>query len=234
MNDRLAAEAATIVSGNALDVMLPDVATNVYAALALLIEMPANVAMPFTAATDTVPFSVPPDGLDPNARVTGPVKVVASAPCASFACTTMEANAAPAVAVAGNPEITSDAAAPPTAPVAVAPMLNDAPPIDAVIVCAPRVAPSVHVVPAWPSALVVPVSGATEPPPVATANVTVTPETEFPKVSVTFTITCCGNTEPTLPDWLPPLNSDTVVGAAGVTLNDPLAPPLSPAMLGAS
>src|SRR5712692_1259429 len=48
----------------------------------------AHVATPLTAATVSVPASVPPPGLVPSATVTGPVKLATAFPKASHALTT--------------------------------------------------------------------------------------------------------------------------------------------------
>ena len=99
-------------------------------------------------------------------------------------------------------------------------MVTDVRPVlDAVRLCAPTVAPSVHVVPIWPAALVAPVAGATEPPPEATANVTVCPEIALPNASVTLTIACCGSVVLTTAVWLPPLVSASEAAAAGLIVS---------------
>src|SRR5258708_37596938 len=63
----------------------------------------------------------------------------------------------------------------------------------AVTVCAPSVDPSVQVVCASPAASVAAEAGLTEPPPVATANVTDTPDTGKPSDAVTFTTSGCAS-----------------------------------------
>ena len=87
------------------------------------------------------------------------------------------------------------------------------------MLCAPVAAPNVHVVLICPAALVTPVAGATEPPPVDTANVTVCPATGFPNTSLTLTSTGCANAAFTTPDWPPPPASASVVAALGATSN---------------
>ena len=54
----------------------PDVAEKVYPVPDLLIESPEKVAIPFTAATVTLPAMLPDPGFEPRARVTELVAVV--------------------------------------------------------------------------------------------------------------------------------------------------------------
>src|SRR5207244_10863935 len=56
----------------------PALAVSVYPVPVLLILRSKNVATPLTAATGLVPLSVPPPGLAPSAKVTLPVKPVAT------------------------------------------------------------------------------------------------------------------------------------------------------------
>src|SRR5437667_196092 len=65
----------------------PALAVSVYPVPVLLILRSKNVATPLTAATGLVPLSVPPPGLAPSAKVTSPVKPVATLPRASSART---------------------------------------------------------------------------------------------------------------------------------------------------
>src|SRR2546422_214994 len=65
----------------------PALAVSVYPVPVLLILRTKNVATPLTAATGLVPLSVPPPGLAPSAKVTSPVKPVATLPRASSART---------------------------------------------------------------------------------------------------------------------------------------------------
>ena len=71
----------------------------------------------------------------------------------------------------------------------------------AVIVFAPAVAPNVQLpTDAMPDALVVGLAPLIEPPPLATANVTLTPLTPLPSASMTFTEGGVVTTAPTTPD----------------------------------
>jgi hypothetical protein len=77
--------------------------------------------------------------------------------------------------------------------------LPDKEPAEAVTVLAPAAPPRVRAVVANPRALEVAVLGFTAPPPAVTANVTVTPETGLPLVSLTLTTSGPANTWPIVP-----------------------------------
>ena len=112
VNTMLAAEAATMVSDWATDVRLPDVAPSVYPVLAFVSDRFVNVATPATAATVSVPVSVPAAGFATSASVTLPVNAVTIAPAASRACTTTDGKVAPAVTEGAGDEMTSCVAGP--------------------------------------------------------------------------------------------------------------------------
>ena len=130
----------------------------------------------------------------------------------SLACAVSWTVAVSAVSVSGFGEIVVEATPPgtfaetvrgePARPVAVA-----------VMVCAPVTAPSVQAVLARPLASELPDVGRTEPPPVATAKVTVLPLTPMPSESATFTTIGFGSWAPGVAVWLPPETSVSV--AAG-------------------
>src|SRR5437870_11468132 len=89
----------------------PALAVSVYPVPVLLILRSKNVATPLTAATGLVPLSVPPPGLAPSAKVTSPVKPVATLPRASSARTfTAGLIWRPAIVVLGGVPNTSCAA----------------------------------------------------------------------------------------------------------------------------
>src|SRR6266576_3718716 len=110
--------------------------------------------------------------------------------------------------------------APPTVPFTVN-VTVVAPPLSvavAVVVCAPGVKPNVRVVVACPAALVTELVGLTEPPPVAAAQVTVTPPTGFPLPSVIKTSCGVASVVPTSPLRLSPENFAIVVAAPTVAV----------------
>src|SRR5437870_4856788 len=91
----------------------PALAVSVYPVPVLLILRSKNVATPLTAATGLVPLSVPPPGLAPSAKVTSPVKPVATLPRASSARTfTAGLIWRPAIVVLGGVPNTSCVAVP--------------------------------------------------------------------------------------------------------------------------
>src|SRR5207245_9777652 len=88
VNTSRAAEPGVIVNALlAAAVTLPPEAARVYPAPTLSMLRPANVATPFTAATVTVPESVPPLGLVPSATVKFAVNVGSVFPSPSCATT---------------------------------------------------------------------------------------------------------------------------------------------------
>ena len=90
----------------------------------------------------------------------------------------------------------------PTVPVAVNVTGEpDSVPLVAVIVLEPTVVPSVQLpTAAMPLAFVVADKSVPEPPPVATANVTETPETAFPFTSLTMTLGAVPTADPAVAD----------------------------------
>ena len=106
--------AATVMANAALvpEVSPEALATSVYPAPTLSIEMPLNVATPATALWVSVPDSAPPAGLVPIATVTGPVKPVATLPTASFAVTAKPNGASESELAGGWVAKASEAAAP--------------------------------------------------------------------------------------------------------------------------
>src|ERR1035437_1479082 len=158
-----------------------------------------NVATPATAVTVTVPPKVAPPGFAPNARVTGPVNVVAMLPLLSSAVMTNGASAAPDEPFDGCVVTTSfDATAACARAVKVSGEFVSVP-AEAVADCVPAVGPSVHEVCASPLASETTLAFATLPAPVATAKFTVTPETPTPSPAATFTTSGCASCVPTLP-----------------------------------
>ena len=120
-------------------------------------------------------------------------------------------------------------AAAPAVPVAVN-VAGDRPPTVAVIVFGPAIVPSVQLpTTAIPDTFVVAVPPVTEPPPLATANVTVTPLTGRLLASRTTTVGGVATPVPTDVDWALPVTIATTAGAgAGVgptTLSPPPPPP---------
>jgi hypothetical protein len=88
---------------------------------------------------------------------------------------------------------------------------------------------------ATPKALVATaVTGRMLPPPLATANVTKTPATGFPLVSVTFTDGGAATTRPAVSVCEVTEFAAIAVAAAGVTVKAVLVAPVSPAALAAS
>src|ERR1035437_2247752 len=120
-----------------------------------------KVATPATAVFVTVPESVETPGFAPKASVTLPMNDVARRLLASLACTTMVgAMITPATVVEGGTLNSSWLAGPAIPEVDVAPTVSVASPaLAAVILCAPITAPRVHVVLAWPDAVVVALGG---------------------------------------------------------------------------
>ncbi len=93
-------------------------------------------------------------------------------------------------------------------------------PVDvAVKICVPCTLPSVAVALTLPSLPVVcAVDGFTEPPPLDTPNVTLVPDTGFPKASVTIATSGLARFVPLTPVWLLPLETAIVAAAAAFTV----------------
>ena len=150
----------------------------------------ANVATPFTAFTVSVPLNVPPPLA--IATVTAAALLVRLLPASRIATTGCVEKAAPLTAPAGCVVITNCVAAP-GVPVALnVTGLPLSPAAVAVTVFAPAVAPSVQLVNvAIPLAFVLTlagVAGTITPPPTVRVNVTTTPLTGLPPLSVTLTL----------------------------------------------
>ena len=91
--------------------------------------------------------------------------------------------------------------------------------IDAVTELVPATLPRVHLsADAIPDASVVAVAGAIDPPPDATANVTVAPATANPPASVTFTDGATATAELVSAVWPLPVTMEMFAGEPGVTL----------------
>src|SRR5690242_15179872 len=98
----------------------------------------------------------------------------------------------------------------------------ESPDTDAVVVCAPAPAPRVRVTVAVPLTSVWLVGLETDPPPLAAAQLTATPETGASEASLTTTESAVARTVPAGATWLSPATLAICVGVG------PLPVPLSP------
>ena len=158
-----------------------------------------KVATPATAFTVTVPPSVAPGVPPARASVTAPVNALAGSPAAVCAAIVTGVSLAPAVALPGCAVTASFAAA---SDLAVAVYVRGDPasvPAEAETVCVPTVLPSCQVLCASPASVVTAVALPTEPPPLVTANVTVTPPTPSPSLAVTNATSGFARVLPTRP-----------------------------------
>ena len=204
-------------------------ATSVYPAPERLIDIPAKVATPATAATVAVPLSTPPLGLAPMASVMLPVYVGAGRPDTSRAATAIDgAIAAPALVMEGCAVKVSCVATPGPVPVAVASATIVWPAQVIESWFTPAAAPSVHAKLAIPVAFVVAGEPLTVPPPPRIDAVTVAAATALPSASLTCTSNGSGRAAPALALWLSP--PTTLHAAAGprATSNAALVAPASP------
>jgi hypothetical protein len=202
-------------------------------ALALKVFVPATVpsvpvalAWPFAAVVAEVGV------IEPSPLVTAKVTVTPETgfPYWSFTCTTKGAlSGVQIVVVWPSPDTATSVSAAPAFPVAVnvcgEPLKE---PDVAVKVFVPAAVPSFPVALASPLELVVAEVGEIEPPPLATAKVTLVPETAFPYESLTLTTNGELSAVPTVPVWLFPETVASVAAAAALMVMPVSLPVLLP------
>src|SRR5439155_7946909 len=193
------------VNVTGLPVSVPEVAVSVFGRPVLPSAHEVTAAIPSApVVTGVVGVTEPPPDATANVTAT-PATGLPFASCTITDGPT--ATAVPAVADWLFPPLSAIELAAPVVPVAVKVTgLPVSVPEVAVSVFGPAVVPSVHeVTAAIPLAPVVTgVVGVTEPPPDATANVTLTPPTGLPCASRTITEGATGTAVPAVADWPSP------------------------------